>query len=120
MQRKHICGGTVVGTLWVLTAAHCVHELKVAALVVVAGDHNLYIREGSVSKTLTRAGCKCCFPGLEQPRYIQEIFVNNFDLNTFANDIALLKVTKPFVLYKGSVAPICLPDKKEYFEGKLT
>ncbi|KAK4879259.1 hypothetical protein RN001_007405 [Aquatica leii] len=100
----HVCGGAILSEHWVVTAGHCVSEVPVSAVSVVAGDHNLYALEGT-----------------EQRRSIVNVFTTYFDLATFRNDIALLKVDSPFILKEGSrSSAICLPDKHDKFKGLAT
>ncbi|KAF5269218.1 hypothetical protein FQR65_LT02519 [Abscondita terminalis] len=100
----HVCGGAILSEHWVITAGHCVSEVPVGSLSVVAGDHNLYALEGT-----------------EQRRSVINVFTTYFDLATFRNDIALLKVDSPFVLKEGSrSSAICLPNKQDKFSGLAT
>lgn len=89
----HICGATVVDQRWVLTAAHCTHNMKTDQLLAVAGEHHLKRRHGD-----------------EQSRSIETIVEHpQYNVETQEYDIALLKLTRPLVLDGVTVAPICLP-----------
>lgn len=96
---KHVCGGTIIDHYWILTAGHCVADTSTSELSIVAGDHDLYEIEG-----------------FEQRRQVSQIITNNFDLATFYNDIALLKLQKPLVLLDGRSAPICMPNAGDIFD----
>ncbi|KAB0797544.1 hypothetical protein PPYR_08537 [Photinus pyralis] len=103
-QLHHICGGAILSEHWVITAGHCVSQVPVSSLSIVGGDHNLYVLEGT-----------------EQRRGIVNVFTTFFDLATFRNDIALLKVNSPLILKSGSRASaICLPEKHDKFQGLAT
>jgi len=43
----HSCGGSIVGTNKIVTAAHCVYGQSAGNLRVVAGDHDLFVSEGT-------------------------------------------------------------------------
>ncbi|XP_075227059.1 trypsin-1-like [Lycorma delicatula] len=95
---KHICGGAIINANWVITAAHCVHKIAANRLSVVAGDYNLYVVEGT-----------------EQRVNVRKIYTNNYNFETFYNDIALLLVSPPIKLDGYTTAPVCLPYSSAKF-----
>lgn len=43
---KHNCGGAIISDSWILTAAHCVYNIKKDSILVVAGENNVRVEEG--------------------------------------------------------------------------
>ncbi|KAK6640960.1 hypothetical protein RUM44_012658 [Polyplax serrata] len=100
---RHICGGTILSSYWIITAGHCVANLKPQALVVVAGDHDLFRREGT-----------------EQRAYVVRIVNGGYSQDNFSTDIALLQLKTPLKLNDKYVSPICLPNPaKQYLPGEF-
>lgn len=96
---NHHCGGSILNQNYILTAAHCAKPTN--ATIVIAGGHNL--------KQLN---------GHEQVRNIEE-FINHENSTDQVGpyDIALIRVTEPFVMNE-FVQPIALPSKNsEYPTG---
>lgn len=88
LQRKygqtfyHSCGGSILNTRWVVTAAHCVKGVTVKSMRVVAGDHNRVVSEG-----------------VEQTSAVSRAVIHpGYNSSTFENDIALLELSSPLIL----------------------
>ncbi|XP_010783843.1 LOW QUALITY PROTEIN: chymotrypsin-like elastase family member 2B, partial [Notothenia coriiceps] len=89
----HICGGTIIGSFYIMTAAHCILSMDASAYRVVVGEYDLYEYDGS-----------------EQFSRVDMIAVHpdwNEDLAR-GNDIALLRLANP-VYDNGYVAIADLP-----------
>ena len=88
---SHFCGGSIISTQHVLTAAHCVVGTTSALIRVYVG-----------SVTLSNPN---------QARDVSAIRTHpGYNSDTFVNDIAILKVSPPFDLSQTGVDLVCLPD----------
>lgn len=77
---NHFCGGSIIDELHVLTAAHCVEDEDPEDIIIVAGDVKM-----------DRSSCTSI------RRSVSAIFVHeNYDGRTYENDIALIRIYKPF------------------------
>ncbi|XP_058121489.1 chymotrypsin-2-like [Anopheles ziemanni] len=89
----HSCGGAIVASKWVATAAHCVYGSKPSQMTVLAGTN-----------LLNSGG---------QKHEVEAFFYHSrYNKPTFHNDVALVKVTKAFE-FNEFVQPI------EYSEHEL-
>ncbi|CAG7687329.1 unnamed protein product [Allacma fusca] len=84
------CGGYVITTFLVLTAAHCVHKDQINSVEVVGGHYN-----GSINH--------------EQIGKIQEVFIHDeYNATERRNDIALV-VLQTELIYNSFVSPAKIP-----------
>ncbi|XP_046450125.1 trypsin-1-like isoform X3 [Daphnia pulex] len=87
------CGGSILDANVIIDAAHCVRNANVDVLRVVAGEHSLSQDSG-----------------LEQNRNVVSYTIHeNYDAQTFENDIALIFMDAPLDLSVASAQPVNLP-----------
>ncbi|XP_046404250.1 trypsin 5G1-like [Ischnura elegans] len=92
----HICGASILSEDWAMTAAHCVHDVGRNRLQLMAGS--LDVDEGDIY-------------------HVTYFTVHpNYDPVTLDWDMAVLKVSKPFV-FSCTVSPIALPAEGEELDA---
>ncbi|XP_072280855.1 uncharacterized protein [Pyxicephalus adspersus] len=86
----HFCGGSLINTLWVVSAAHCYNK----RIEVRLGEHNIKELEGP--EQFIKAST-----AIQHPQY---------DPNFLDNDIMLIRLRKPAKM-NSRVKPISLPTR---------
>lgn len=102
----HLCGGTILSSTWIVTAAHCIAKRGF--------DSNYRVIAGQIDFANASSN--------QQIRSVSRIVVHenfNLALGHFPFDIVLLELENPLTIVTGAVQPAQLPERDEIPSGSV-
>ncbi|CAF4799373.1 unnamed protein product [Pieris macdunnoughi] len=113
-EPQFTCGGSIIHSRYILTAAHCVFGKKLAGVRV--GEFNIE----KIDCTLDNSICEDSVQNFSIEECIpHERYLSNGEKKRPSFDIALVRLDGEIDFSPDNVAPICLPLHKEFRESNL-
>ncbi|KAG8286309.1 Belongs to the peptidase S1 [Homalodisca vitripennis] len=103
------CGGVLLSSRYVATAAHCVYRARLKDILVYLGEYDTQ-NTGQYLEPVPE----------EAYRVVGKIVHPNFEYRTSQPDrydVALVRLARPAV-YRENILPICLPQQGDSFSGQ--
>ncbi|CAF3748788.1 unnamed protein product [Rotaria sp. Silwood1] len=85
-----LCGGAILSSSWIITAAHCVNRISPSQVYVYAGSNTRFSGQSRVASSIT-----------VHPSYVS---------STKVNDIALIRLGTALTMSSSTVSKICIPS----------
>ncbi|XP_061638086.1 transmembrane protease serine 5 isoform X2 [Phyllopteryx taeniolatus] len=96
-SNRHTCGGSIITSQWIVTAAHCVHNYRLPQVSSWAVYTGVVTR--NLAKMMERTG-----------HTVEKIVYNkNYNHVSHDSDIAMMKLWNP-LNFSETVRPVCLPQ----------
>ena len=102
VNKKHLCGATILDQEWILTAAHCIRYKDERN--VTSDDIHIYLGDHDSSSDANERHLK--------KLTVAEIIIHDdYNDHDLSNDIAIIRISRPLMWFTDYIRPICLPPE---------